>query len=233
MYSYVERGSVNHSIKELCNVYRVSRSGYYKWIKRKGTKNSYELWQQKLDILVADIHTHYPSQGYRQIKDTLLMGTGLIVSDLSVWRSMKRLDIKGFVSKRKCPLPSGNEHLRFGNILNREFYANIPMQKIVTDVTYIKHKNNWYYLACFLDLFNNEIVEWELSDVFDNFLVIKPAKRLLEKLKSTEHPILLHSDQGAQYSSAGYCTLLKEYNVIQSMSRAGTPHDNAVMESFF
>ena len=104
---------------------------------------------------------------------------------------------------------------------------------IVTDVTYIKNKGKWYYLACYLDLFNNEILDWELSDTFDNFLVIKPAKRILEKAKSTGTQILFHSDQGAQYSSAGYCNLLKSYNIIQSMSRAGNPRDNAVIESFF
>ena len=107
------------------------------------------------------------------------------------------------------------------------------MQKIVTDVTYIKHNGKWYYLAGYLDLFNNEIMEWELSDTFDNFLVMRPAERLLKRKMSTEHQVLLHSDQGVQYSSAGYCNLLKKYNVIQSMSRAGTPHDNAVMESFW
>ena len=82
-------------------------------------------------------------------------------------------------------------------------------------------------------LYNNELVEWELSDTFDNFLVMKPAKRLLEKAKSTKHQVLLHSDQGVQYSSAGYCNLLTEYNAIQSMSRAGNPKDNAVMESYW
>ena len=108
----------------------------------------------------------------------------------------------------------------------------IPMEKIVTDVTYIKYRGKWYYLAAYLDLFNNEVLEWKLSDTFDNFLVMRPAQRLLKKKMSTEHQVLLHSDQGVQYSSAGYCNLLKEYNVIQSMSRAGNPHDNAVMESF-
>ena len=82
-------------------------------------------------------------------------------------------------------------------------------------------------------MFNNEILDYELSDTFDNFLVMKPAKRILEKAKSTEIQILLHSDQGVQYSSAGYCNLLKSYNVIQSMSRAVTPRDNVVIESFF
>ena len=195
--------------------------------------NRYEQQQLELDYYVADIHSHYPSQGYRSIADILLNEYGWIVSDVSVLKSMQRLGIKGFVRKQNRPAVIGNEHNRFSNILNRNFHSQKPMQKIVTDVTYIKNKGKWYYFACYLDLFNNEIVDWELSDTFDNFLVMKPAKRILEKAKSTGTPILLHSDQGVQYSSAGYCNLLKSYNTIQSMSRAGTPHDNAVMESFF
>ena len=203
-------------------------------MKRKGQLNRYEKQQHELDYYVADLHSHYPSQGYRSLNDTLLNMYGWKVSDVSIWKSMKRLGISGFVRKKKSPaVYEGAEHYRFKNVLNREFKSDKPMQKIVTDVTYIKHKGKWYYLACYLDLFNNEILDYELADVFDNFLVMKPAKRILEKAKSTETPILLHSDQGVQYSSAGYCNLLKSYNTIQSMSRAGTPRDNAVIESFF
>ncbi len=211
----------------------MSRSGYYKWLKRKGTLNRYEQQRHELDYYVADIHAHYPSQGYRAVNDTLLNTYGWIVSDVSVLKSMQRLGIQGYVRKQKQPATEGREHDRFPNILNRKFYSDKPMQKIVTDVTYISHKGKWYYFACYLDLFNNEILDWELSNTFDNFLVMKPAKRILEKAKSTDTQILLHSDQGVQYSSAGYCNLLKFYNTIQSMSRAGTPRDNAVIESFF
>ena len=186
-----------------------------------------------MDYYVADVHSHYPSQGYRTINDTLLNMYGWVVSDVSVWKSMKRLGIKGYDRKQKSPASEGAEHDKYPNILNRKFYSDKPMQKVVTDVTYIKHRNKWYYLALYLDLFNNEILDWELSDTFDNFLVMEPAKRILKKAKSTGAQILLHSDQGVQYSSAGYCNLLKSYNAIQSMSRAGTPRDNAVIESFF
>ena len=144
------------------------------------------------------------------------------------------LNIKGYIRKAKnSAVNQGAEHSVFPNILNRNFKADKPMQKIVTDVTYIENKGKWYYLACFMDLFNNEIIDYELGDKFDNFLVMKPAQRILAKRKSTETPILLHSDQGVQYSSAGYTNLLKSYNVVQSMSRAGVPRDNAVIESFF
>ena len=96
------------------------------------------------------------------------------------------------------------------------------MQKIVTDVTYTRHKNKQYYLACYIDLFNNEIINYELDDVFDNLLMMKPAKRILEKAKSTGTQILLHSDQGIQYSSAGYYNLLKNttlFKVCQELER--------------
>jgi len=218
---------------ELCQLNGVSRSGYYKWLRRGSKPNRYEKNQIILDTYVRDIHAHYPSMGYRQIRDTLLLQTDWVVCDLSVWKSMKRLGIKGYMRKSRYPSSPGNENADFPNILNRAFHADTPLQKVVSDITYIKHKGKWFFLVCYLDLFNNEIVEWELSDTFDNSFVIRSAKKLLEKAKSTGFPILLHSDQGNQYKSAGYCALLREYNATQSMSRAGTPRDNAVMESFF
>ena len=233
MYAEIQKQTSRHSVSELCSIYGVSRSGYYKWLKRAELPNRYETSHEILDNYVRDIHSHHPMMGYRQIRDKLCLEYGWIVSDPSVWKSMKRIGIHGYTRRRKTLVVSGLEHIRYPNILNRNFTAEKPMQKIVTDVTYIKHGGKWYYLAGYLDLFNNEIVEWELSNTFDNFLVMKPAERLLKKRMSTEHQVLLHSDQGVQYSSAGYCNLLKEYNVIQSMSRAGNPHDNAVMESFW
>ena len=215
-------------------MYGVSRSGYYKWLKRAGEPNCYEKTHQILDSYVSDIHAHYPMMGYRQIRDTIELQFGWKLSDPSVWRSMKRLSVKGYTRKRKLTTTyTGMQHARYANVLARDFKSDKPLQKLVTDVTYIKHKGKWFYLAAYLDLFNNEIVEWELSDTFDNFLIMRPAQRLLEKTKSSEHQVLLHSDQGVQYSSAGYCNLLSQYNVIQSMSRAGNPYDNAVMESFW
>lgn len=234
MYAEIQQQADKHSISELCAVYGVSRSGYYKWLKRGGALNGYERTQQCMDVYVADIHAHYPMMGYRQIRDTLEWQFGWKLSDPTVWRSMKRLGVHGYTRKRKLPTSyTGMEHTRYANILNRNFKADKPLQKIVTDVTYIKYRGKWFYLAAYLDLFNNEILEWELSDTFDNFLIMRPAERLLKKTESTDHPVLLHSDQGVQYSSAGYCNLLLQYNVIQSMSRAGNPYDNAVMESFW
>ena len=233
MYAEIQKKTDTHSVSELCSIYGVSRSGYYKWLKRAGQLNRFEKTHKILDRFVSEIHAHHPMMGYRQIRDKLCLEFGWIVSDPTVWKSMKRLGIHGYTRRSNAPNATGLEHSRYPNVLNRNFKAEKPLQKIVTDVTYIKHNGKWHYLAGYLDLFNNEIVEWELSDTFDNFLVMKPAERLLKRKMSTEHQFLLHSDQGVQYSSTGYCNLLKEYNVIQSMSRAGNPHDNAVMERFW
>ena len=234
LYAEIYRQRDSHSIVELCDVYGVSRSGYYKWLKRQGEKNRYEKTQDILDACVADIHAHHPMMGYRSIRDTLILEHGWVLSDPTVLKSMQRLNIKGYFYRPKySKYETGLQHSRFPNILKRNFKADAPLRKVVTDVTYIKHKGKWHYLCAYLDLYNNEILEWELSDTFDNLLVMRPAERLLKRTESTIHPILLHSDQGVQYSSAGYCNLLKTYNAIQSMSRAGTPRDNAVMESFW
>ena len=234
MYAEIQKQTGRHSVRELCSIYGVSRSGYYKWLKRAGQVNRYEKTHEILDRYVSDIHAHHPMMGCRQIRDKLRIEFGWSVSDPTVWKSMRRLKIHGYTRRQKTAAAGSNmEHIRYSNVLNRNFKAEKPMQKIVTDVTYIKHNGKCHYLADYLDLFNNEIVEWELSDAFDNFLVMRPAERLLKRQMSTEHQVLLHSGQGVQYSSAGYCSLLKEYNVIQSMSRAGNPRGNAVMESFW
>jgi len=233
IYRLIREQMITFSIMELCRLYGVSRSGYYKWLQRGEEVNRYEKTQALLDLYVQDIHAHYPSMGYRQVRDTLLLQTVWAVCDASIWKSMKRLGIKGFMRKSKLPVSVGKEHREIPNILNRGFHADKPLQKIVSDITYIKHRGRWFYLVCFLDLFNNEIVSWELSKSLDSMFVIQAAKKLLIKAKCTGTPVLLHSDQGNQYISAGYQALLQKYNAIQSMSRAGTPRDNAVIESFF
>lgn len=234
MYAEIHQRTGRHSVSELCSIYGVSRSGYYKWLHRQGKPNRYEVSQKRLDVYVRDIHAHHPMMGYRSVRDMLALQFGQRVSDPSVWKSMRRLHIHGYIRGGKAASSgSGTEHVRYPNLLGRNFHAEAPMEKVVTDVTYLKFQGRWFYLAAYLDLYNNEILEWELSDTFDNLLVMRPAERLLKRTESTPHQVLLHSDQGVQYSSAGYCSLLTKYNAIQSMSRAGTPRDNAVMESFW
>lgn len=214
-------------------MFGVSRSGYYKWTKRKGKQNRYEVQQRKLDIVVKSVHEKHPSLGYRALNAVIIENINYKCCDLCVLKSMQRLNIKSHAKPKKYTY-LGHEHKVFPNILNRRFMNNSPFEKIVTDITQIKHRGKKYHLVCYLDLFNNEIVEWGISDKEDNLLILKPLRRLLEiKRMNTDAPLVLHSDQGSQYTSASFISLLERYNITQSMSRAGNPRDNAVMESFF
>jgi transposase InsO family protein len=108
------------------------------------------------------------------------------------------------------------------------------MEKIVTDVTYLFSQGTVQYMCVFLDLHNNEILDFEVSGQNDLGLVIRPLQRILKQRgKEISPSTIIHSDQGNQYTSIAYGHLLKEHGIQQSMSRKGTPHDNAPVESFF
>ena len=137
----------------------VSRSGYYKWLNRIGYLNRYETLHRQLDMYVKDIHAHYPSMGYRQIRDTLQLQTGWNVCDVSVWKSMRRLHIHGYIRKNKLPSRPGNEHEIHPNLLNRDFHASKPLQKVASDITYIKYRGKWFYLVCYLGQFTRHYTQ--------------------------------------------------------------------------
>ncbi len=114
--------------------------------------NRYEASQQILDQYVSDIHAHHSMMGYRSIRDALALKFGWLVSDPCVWKSMRRLHICGYTRRRKIlSVGGGIEHARYPNLLARNFSATEPMEKIVTDVTYLKFQGKWYYLAAYLD----------------------------------------------------------------------------------
>lgn len=233
-FSEIDRLRRRFSVEWLCELFSVSRSGYYKWRSREKTPNQYQRSQQYLDKEISVLHEEHPSSGYRALNARLRMKTGCVVCDLSVLRSMQRLHIRAKTRKNRPAPTVGTENARFPNILNRQFRAEQPFTRVVTDITQFYYHKQVYHFICYLDLYNNEILEWNVRTDETMQLVLPPLKRLLErKGMSSDCPMLLHSDQGSQYSSAGYLSLLKLYNVTQSMSRAGTPHDNAVMESIF
>lgn len=233
-FSQIERLHRRFSVEWLCELFGVSRSGYYKWKKRGQTLNQYQRSQQILDREILSLHKEHPSSGYRALNARLRRKTGWIVCDLSILHSMQRLHIQAKTRKTRPAPTLGTENPKFPNILNRQFGAEQPLTRIVTDITQFRYQKQTYYFVCYLDLFNNEILEWNVRTDETMQLILPPLRRLLKRKRmSSDCPMLLHSDQGSQYSSAGFHALLKLYNVTQSMSRAGTPHDNAVMESIF
>lgn len=124
------------------------------------------------------------------------------------------------------------DNLLADNILCRNFYSELPKQKLVTDVTYLKAGTKNYYLSVILDLFNNEVISYSLSKYNDGRLVMDSVINALKSIDPTSNCIL-HSDHGHQYTSLAYTALLQNSKITKSMSRRGNCLDNACIESFF
>lgn len=157
---------------------------------------------------------------------TALGKEGFVVNHKKVRRLMRELQIRSVIRKKR-PFCGRKPSVLFPNVLNREFSATAPVQKLVTDITYVRIEHEFAYLSAVMDLYNNEIVAWELSERNDLKLVIDTVQQLKNGLS------LLHSDQGFQYTSKSYAKLLEEKQLTGSHSRRGNCYDNACIESFF
>lgn len=228
------RFNIIHQLKQkypvqlLCKIAQVSRSGYYKWLKRQNCRRDHKIKQ----IISSEYHRLKGIYGYRRMRILLKRKYGIHVNHKRVYRLMKLLQLKAVIRRRR-PYTQyssyGNE--RLPNVLNRQFKTDQPDRKWVTDVTYLTVNGQRMYLSVILDLFNNEVVSYQLSHHAGLELVIKTVEQAVEK--RNVRGVLLHSDQGGQYTSAQYIQLLRTYGIVQSMSRKGDCLDNAPMESFF
>jgi putative transposase len=208
----------------LCEIAGVSSSAYYRYKNKPIDKNI------EIEKLIIDIYNKSNKRaGYRSIKSILKNKYKLIINHKKVQRIMQKHDIKSLVRK-KFRRPKEKSFIK-NNILNRDFKANIPGEKFVTDITYIPTQRSMMYLCTIIDLFNNEPVAWNISDKQDKSLSIDTIEVL--KRKYDLRNSIIHSDQGIHYTNNDYVRLLKEINANQSMSRKGNCWDNAVAESFF
>ena len=206
----------------------IARSTYYYYVNKKD-KDKYK--QVKLDI-VEIFNKHKGRYGYRRVTDEL-KAKGYTINHKTILKLMRELGLRGKQSKNgKYHSYKGTVGKIADNILNREFEANEPFEKLATDVTEFKVCDEKVYLSPILDLFNREIISYSIS-LSPNFQQIRDMLNgLFEKLPEDARP-LFHSDQGWQYQHAEYQRLLKEHNITQSMSRKGNCMDNGAMENFF
>jgi putative transposase len=218
-------------VKLLCETMGVNRSSFYYWKKRLGdpsprTKNLIDSIQ-----LFQEYHMKYPSHGYRWLNAKIHLDTGLIMSDPFAHKCCKIAGIKSKSKHYRYKKP-GDPGRVFPNLLSAELNIDGPLQCIVSDMTAFFVKGIYYELTLYMDLWNNEIVSHALSAKRgDRMTYISGLKDLLElKRAHPEYQMILHSDQGSVYASKAFNDLLPMY-VNRSMSRAGTPTDNAAMES--
>lgn len=186
--------------------------------------------KEELKKLIFSIYkgTGY-TYGYPRITDVIKKRYKKKVNHKRVYRLMKEMGIQAlsFRKKRKYKKEGNTAE----NVLNREFNVDTPFKKLATDITYLYVGRIRLYLCAILDLYNNEIVSYHISDKNDNALVLKTLEIATKKgdVKDT----LIHSDQGHQFTSNAYTNQLKSYQMKKSMSNKGNCWDNAPMESFF
>ena len=176
-------------------------------------------------------HLNNGTVGYRMMTDELKQ-KGIILSPNTVYKYMKELDIKSIV-RPKYQYTKGEAHKVFDNLLNRDFTASKPNEKWCIDFTYLHTQNDGKCYNCtILDLYDRSIVASVTGKNIDSDLAIRTVRAALSQAKKSKS-IILHSDQGSQFTSKKFTAFCKNNKIVQSMSRAGNPYDNAPIERFF
>jgi len=228
-YEIIEELKGDCPITWLLEIASIKRASFYKW--RATQSNRVERAEQDQDIKehMMGIHLLYPEVGYPRMT-YLLKENDYDINHKKVYRLMKEMDIQSVIRKKRKRHGHTPSVIQ-PNRLKRKFKATAPNQKMVTDITYVSDGKQFYYLSVIQDLFNNEIVAWELSNRNDLELVLSTVEEWTNKKDVAE--AVLHSDQGFQYTSKTYNNRLEEYSIKGSHSRKGNCLDNACVESFF
>ncbi|WP_106422464.1 IS3-like element IS1397 family transposase, partial [Escherichia coli] len=217
-----------HCQPDLLKAAGLARSTLYYQLSLQKAKDKYADVKQ---LIASIFHEHRGCYGYRRIHCEL-QKRGLKFSGKTVRKLMQQLGLKSPVRLKKYRSYRGNMGLTAENILQRQFKAEAPCEKWVTDITEFRAGGQKLYLSPILDLFNGEIVAWETACRPTEELVKRMLNKGLESLAEGEKP-LLHSDQGWHYRIKSYQSALADRGLVQSMSRKGNCLDNAVMENFF
>ena len=212
----------------LLDLTNMARSSFYYHQKQNRLPDKYK----EIKELIKTIYQRHKGRyGYRRITDEL-HNQGIIINHKTVSRLMKVLGLKSLIRVKKYKSYKGENGKIAPNILQRNFKAQAPNQKWATDITEFNVSGTKLYLSPIIDLYNQEIISYELTErpVFNQ--VVTMLEKAFKKIPHNTK-LILHSDQGWQYQMRRYQHLLKEKGIIQSMSRKGNCLDNAIIENFF
>ena len=229
-YAVINRHRGEYPVSVMCKFFGVSRSGYYDFVKRLGQpEHDIELAKRIRECQNETDKTY----GYRRIWKWL-NNRDIKVNPKTVLRIMKKYGLLSEIRRCRKWINLGQQIHKYENLLKRQFRADRPNTKWVTDISYIHTKEGVLYLSMIRDLYDNSIVAYKTATQQTVNLVLDTIRLAMKKEKrKVAAELQLHSDQGAQYASQAYFELTKSYGITPSMSSKGNPYDNAMAENFF
>jgi putative transposase len=209
-----------YSVKMILEVLEIPKSTYYRW-KNKHNKND-NLTQKVIQLCKENQYTY----GYRKITALINQSSSVPINHKRIQRIMQKNNLNCRVRPKRSK-SIGKPYYKTDNLLQRQFKASQPMKVLTTDITYLPFGNSMLYLSSIMDVYNGEIVAYKIDNNQGQSLVNDTLNQL-----DIPEGCILHSDQGSVYTSYSYYQLCEEKGIIRSMSRKGTPADNAPIESF-
>lgn len=230
-YAFVAEHRLLFSVRAMCRCLRIHQSGFYVWLKTPLSKRAQEDARQT-ELLQKAWKDSGKVYGYRKLQDDLL-DQGETCCPNRVARLARLAGIKARIGyKRRPGTYGGKPSVIVDNTLDRQFDVDAPDRVWVTDITYIRTLEGFAYLAVVIDLYSRRVVGWSMQNRQTTGLVLQALLMAVWRRKP-KTKVLIHSDQGSQFTSMEWASFLKHHNLKHSMSRRGNCHDNAVAESFF
>ncbi len=214
----------------MCSFFQVSRSGYYAYVKRLGHPDQDAGLAKEIEECQSKTDKTY---GYRRVWKWL-KDRNIERNPKTILRVMKKYGLLSEIRRRRKWVNLGQQVHKYENLLKRQFRADRPNTKWVTDISYIQTGEGVLYLSMIRDLYDNSIVAYKTATIQTVNLVLDTIRLAMKKeKKKVAAELQLHSDQGAQYASQAYFELTQSYGITPSMSSKGNPYDNAMAENFF
>ncbi len=229
-YAVIYRHRNEYPVSVMCRFFAVSRSGYYNFLKRLGKiEPDAEIAERIKECQIKTDKTY----GYRRIWKWL-RDRNIRRNPKTVLRIMKKYGLLSEIRRHRKWVNLGQQIHRYENLLKRQFRAERPNTKWVTDISYIHTKEGVLYLSMIRDLYDNSIVAYKTATQQTVNLVLDTIRLAMKReKKKVAAELQLHSDQGSQYTTHAYFKLTQSYGITPSMSRRGNPYDNAMAENFF
>ena len=235
-YRFIQENMGWYTVREMAWLLGVSRGAYYKWHKAGCPNYDGDPDAELVELIRQIAKKHRWRYGILRVRKELWIKHGINANHKKVARVMRKHGLNAHRKGKFIPTTDSKHSLAVcENILNREFKAEKPGQKWVSDITYLRTLVGWIYLTVVIDLFDRKVIGWALSDNLETCKTTIRAFKMAVKNRQPESNLIFHSDRGVQYCAYLFHDVIRNLcpSVRQSMSRKGNCWDNACAESFF